>query len=152
MSKDKDKYTAAEYRLMLGESNKKEKKKHHTSHISKGWKTVGGQRFYSKSNYEYLFAKYLEYQKKKGEILDWRYEPKTFWFEGIKRGTNNYKPDFCVKKLDGTFEFYEVKGYLDSKSKTKLKRMKKYHPKVKLHYRGGEWFKENGAGLKLLPD
>jgi hypothetical protein len=27
-------------------------------------------------------------------------------------------------------EYREVKGYMDSKSRTKLKRMKKYHPAV----------------------
>ena len=33
---------------------------------------------------------------------------------------------------DDSEEFWEVKGYMDSKSKTKLKRMAKYYPDVKL--------------------
>ena len=106
---------------------------------------------YSKSNYERLFAKYLQFLKTKKHIKEWWYEPDLFYFEGIKRGVTNYTPDFKVENPDGSFEYFEIKGYMDAKSKTKIKRMAKYHPDVKLEVRDKDWFKENQAALKLLP-
>jgi hypothetical protein len=88
--------------------------------------------------------------KKHGKILEWEHEPHTFWFEGIKRGTNNYKPDFRVVFPTGNIEWYEVKGYMDSKSATKIKRMKKYHPSVVLNVIDGNWFKTNSIVLKKV--
>jgi hypothetical protein len=88
--------------------------------------------------------------KKHGKIVDWEHEPKTFYFDGIKRGTNNYKPDFKVIFPSGSEEWYEVKGYMDAKSKTKIKRMAKYHPDVKLNVVDGSWFKANSPVLKRV--
>jgi hypothetical protein len=65
------------------------------------------------------------------EIDGWEYEPKTFWFKEIKRGVRSYVPDFKVWK-DGEYWWEEVKGWMDSKSKTKLKRMAKYYPDEKI--------------------
>jgi len=42
------------------------------------------------------------------------------------------QPDFKIINFDDTFEYWEVKGYMDSKSKTKIKRMAKYYPDIKL--------------------
>jgi hypothetical protein len=93
------------------------------------WLEIGGKRFYARSQAEVQFAKILEYLKsEKVSILDWHYEPETFWFDGIRRGVTNYKPDFKVIYHDGTHHWFEVKGYLDTKSKTKLKRFMKYYP------------------------
>src|ERR1700751_1727687 len=69
--------------------------------------------------------------KKHHKILDWEHEPKTFWFEGIKRGCVSYKPDFRVIELNGSSIWYEVKGYYDTKSITKHKRFAKYFPEEK---------------------
>lgn len=44
----------------------------------------------------------------------------------------SYLPDFRVLEKDGTYTYYEVKGWMDSKSVTKIRRMKKYHPHVRL--------------------
>jgi hypothetical protein len=88
--------------------------------------------------------------KKHGHIIEWQHEPKTFWFEAIKRGTNNYKPDFMVIFPSGSEEWIEIKGYMDAKSATKIKRMAKYHPDVKLRVIGKEWFKQNGGKLKNI--
>ncbi len=114
------------------------------------WRTIGGQRKYFRSRWEANFARYLEYLKANNHIRFWRYEPKIFWFEGIKRGTNNYLPDFKVTKLDGTHYWVEVKGYMDAKSKTKIKRMKKYFPDEELIVRGKKWFGENASKIKIL--
>ena len=69
---------------------------------------------------------------KQGEIKDWEYEADVFIFDQIKFGTRSYRPDFKIWNNNGIFEYHEIKGYMDSKSKTKLKRMAKYYPQVKL--------------------
>ena len=77
-------------------------------------------------------------------------EKDLFWFEGIKRGVTSYLPDFKVLHLNGTYEYVETKGYMDSKSQTKIKRMAKYHPQVKLRVVDKEWFKNNLQSIKSL--
>ena len=116
----------------------------------KGWYEIDGKRMYLKSNWEKRYALYLDFMKKHKHIVDWQYEPDTFWFDGIKRGTNNYKPDFKVEFPSGNFEYYEVKGYMDSKSLTKIKRMAKYHPNIKLSVIDKAWFTNNGKILKKV--
>jgi hypothetical protein len=88
--------------------------------------------------------------KKHGHIIDYWYEPETFWFHAIKRGTTNYKPDFKVQFPSGNFEYYEIKGYETDKDRTKYKRMAKYHPKIKLNVVSKDWFKANTPILKRV--
>ena len=88
-------------------------------------KIVGGKRKdlesdYFRSKWEANYARYLNQME-----INWEYEPKTFWFEDIRSGTTSYTPDFYLVDSD---EWVEVKGRWDSKSKTKLRRFKKYHP------------------------
>lgn len=98
-----------------------------------GWATIGGKKCFFRSKWEYDYALYLELLKKHKQIKEWEYEPETFWFEAIKRGVRSYLPDFKITEKDGSIVFHEVKGFMDAKSKTKLTRMKKYHPDVKLY-------------------
>ena len=98
----------------------------------KGWYTSGDRKYYLKSSWELSYAQYLDSELANGKIVEWEYEPDTFWFERIKRGIRSYTPDFKVKHLNGEVEYHEVKGYLDSKSKTKLNRMRIYHPQVEM--------------------
>ena len=97
-----------------------------------GWFELGGKRYYYRSMWERNYARYLEFLKQRGDILEWTYEPKTFWFESIKRGVRSYLPDFFITNPDGTEEYHEVKGWMDAASKTKIKRMKKYYPEITL--------------------
>lgn len=97
-----------------------------------GWREIGGVRKYYRSRWEANYARYLQWLKEGRNIQDWKHEPKTFWFEGVKRGTCSYLPDFCVTELGGKEVYHEVKGWMDDRSKTKIKRMAKYHPEVKL--------------------
>jgi hypothetical protein len=103
-----------------------------------------GERYF-RSSYEANYARYLNWSK-----VPWEYETKTFWFEGIKRGSRSYTPDFWIIP---EAEFHEVKGWMDPKSATKLKRMKKYHPAVKVVIIGGDWFKsaERQKLCSLIP-
>lgn len=93
-----------------------------------GWREFGGKRNYYRSLWEANYARYLQWLKSKGEIIDWEHEPETFWFEQIRRGVRSYLPDFRVWENDGSVNLHEVKGWMDSRSRTTLKRMAKYHP------------------------
>lgn len=93
---------------------------------------IGGKKFFSRSRWEANYALWLESKKQMGAIKDWSHEPETFWFEKIKRGVRSYLPDFRVELHNGRIEYHEVKGYMDSKSLTKIRRMKIYHPEINL--------------------
>jgi hypothetical protein len=87
---------------------------------------------YVRSSWEANYARYLNWLVKYKEISRWEYESETFEFSQIKRGTRSYLPDFKVYNNDGTFEYHEVKGWMDDKSKIKLERMTKYYPHIKI--------------------
>jgi hypothetical protein len=114
------------------------------------WATIGGKKIFFRSTWEYYYCLFLEKLKLEKKILDYEHEPQGFWFEGIKRGVRSYLPDFRVQHLNGTYEFVETKGYMDSKSQTKMKRMAKYHPNIKLRLVDSEWFKKNLKDIKAL--
>ena len=115
-----------------------------------GWREIGGYRKYYRSKWEANYARYLQFLKDNKAIKDCKHEGKTFWFEGLKRGTMSYLPDFLVIKNDDSEEYHEVKGYMDSKSATKIKRMAKYHPTIKLRVVDKIWFKESTKYLKKI--
>jgi len=73
-----------------------------------------------RSNWEANCARWFNHKGK-----TWTYEPTVFSFleHGIKRGTVSYCPDFRVGTL-----WVEVKGYLDAKGKTAIRRFKKFYP------------------------
>lgn len=115
-----------------------------------GWRVVGGRRVYFRSKFEANYGRYLQFLKEVGQILDWEHEPKTFWFEGIKRGCVSYLPDFKVILDSKTHEWHEVKGYLDAKSKTKIKRFIKFFPEERLKVINYTWCRENAPKLKWV--
>lgn len=117
------------------------KKKSRTFNSKASWKEIGGKRNFYRSTWEVKVANYLEFLKKNNLIFDWEHEPHTFWFENIKRGVRSYKPDFKVTNFDTTHYWIEVKGYYDSKSKTKIKRFGKYYPNERLMVIDREFFK-----------
>lgn len=96
------------------------------------WRNIGGIDKFYRSRWEANYARYLQWLKFHNQIKDWKHEPKTFWFEGIKRGCASYLPDFWVLENDDSESYHEVKGWMDDRSKTKIKRMGIYHPSVKL--------------------
>jgi hypothetical protein len=121
--------------------------------------TTGGPRedlggLYVRSAWEANYARYLSWLKKMGRVLAWEYEPRTFVFARIKRGTRSYTPDFMVTLAGGRIEWHEVKGWLDQKSRTRLARMRRYYPNEKVVLIGADWFKSARAnGLhRLVPN
>ena len=119
----------------------------------KFWNTRSGRRVTSggfrsdigisvRSRWEANIARYLNYLKKQKKISRWMYEPRRFQFDDIKRGTRSYLPDFCVTFLDGTYEWWEVKGYWTSKAKTAVKRFRARYPEETLIILDGPKYKE----------
>ena len=72
-----------------------------------------------RSNWEANFARICNVYE-----IDFEFEPKIFTFP-VKRGTKGYTPDFYFEKTE---DWIELKGYLDDKSKIKIKRFKRYYP------------------------
>lgn len=87
---------------------------------------------YFRSVWEANWARYLNFLRTHQAIQSWRYEPRTFHFADIKRGTRFYTPDFEVVENDGQLIYDELKGYMDTTSATQLKRMAKYYPEVRI--------------------
>lgn len=106
------------------------------SHVGGKHGSLGGRRAdlgdqYFRSLWEANWARYLTFLCNLKAIHSWRYEPRTFEFP-VKRGTRFYTPDFEVVENDGEIAYEEVKGYMDSKSATQLKRMAQYYPNVRI--------------------
>jgi len=102
------------------------------SRAKNGWYNINGKKIFFRSMWEANYALYLDFLIKQKEIVKWEFEVDTFWFLKIKRGVRSYKPDFKVYTSKKDFEYHEVKGWMDSKSKTKIKRMKIYYPEIKI--------------------
>lgn len=95
---------------------------------ARGGKRADLGNVYYRSAWEANYARYLNFLVSKGSIKGWEFEPKTFVFEGVTRGVLSYTPDFLVTENDGSTIWHEVKGWMDAKSKAKLKRMAKFYP------------------------
>jgi predicted nuclease of restriction endonuclease-like RecB superfamily len=121
--------------------------KSRTFRANQSWHEVAGRRIFFRSGWEWKVAKYLQFLKEQALIKEWEHEPETFWFEEIRRGTRSYLPDFKITRSDGTHYWVEVKGYLDRKSRTKIKRFRKYYPQEELLIFDEEWFLKNASKL-----
>lgn len=89
-----------------------------------------------RSRWEANYARYLNMLIASGDIRGFEYEPKTFFFRDVKRGPFSYRPDFLVELADGSEVWHEVKGWMDSKSRSKLKRMARFYPDEKIEVIG----------------
>jgi hypothetical protein len=117
------------------------------------WREIGGRRNYYRSRWEANYARYLQWLKERGEIQSWEHEPQTFWFEHIKRGVRSYKPDFLVVENTGRRVWHEVKGWMDSRSKTTLARMGRYYPEEQVIVIDGKSYLQIAKVMApLLPD
>jgi hypothetical protein len=106
---------------------------------------------YFRSNWEANYARYLNLLIEKEKLFKWEYEADTFWFEKIKRGTRSYTPDFKIWETKDSSPYYvEVKGWMDAKSKTKLKRMQTYYPNTRIEIFGAAEYKELSKNKALI--
>jgi len=100
--------------------------------VKRGYYDINGKNMFFRSKWEANYALYLDFLVKQKQIQKWEYEKDTFVFEKIKFGTRSYKPDFKIYNDIRLIEYHEVKGYMTARSKTQLKRMKKYYPDIKV--------------------
>jgi hypothetical protein len=107
---------------------------------------------YFRSAWEANYARYLNWSKEQATIQTWEYEPQTFIFHGVTRGVLTYTPDFKVINSDGSYEWHEVKGYMDRVSKAKLKRMAKFYPDEKVIVIGPDEYKAIAKWKALFSD
>lgn len=98
----------------------------------KGGKRSDLNDLFVRSSWEANYARYLNWLISIGEIKKWEYEPDTFEFHKIKRGSKFYTPDFKITNNDNSIEYHEVKGWMNQESQTKLNRMQKYYPDIKV--------------------
>jgi len=145
---DEQKATSRKKALITKRNNGNDKNQRGSWKAS--WRKIGEKEKFYRSKWEANYARYLEYSLNKKWIKGWEHEPKTFWFEKIKRGTRSYLPDFQIFNNDGSYHWVEVKGWMDDRSKTKIKRFKKYFPNEKLIIIDGKWFKENNCKMKVI--
>lgn len=118
-----------------------------------GWREIGGQRLFARSAWEANYARYLQWLLLRKQITKWEHEPETFWFDSIRRGVRSYLPDFRVTETNGGIVFHEVKGWMDARSATKLKRMAKYHPQVRLILIDAKQYRSIKAAVAaMIPD
>lgn len=88
---------------------------------------------YVRSTWEANVARYLNLLKKENKIFKWEYESETFRFYGENNGTRSYTPDFKIWETEHSKHYFlEVKGYMDERSKDKLKMMDEYYPEEKI--------------------
>lgn len=119
----------------------------------RGWIEIGGKKIFMKSIWERNYARYLQWLKEHKQIKDWEYEPKVFLFEKIQFGNRTYKPDFKVTENNNSYHWDEVKGWMDDKSRVKLKRMAKYFPEEKVNIIDEGQYRALSKQLRrLVPD
>lgn len=132
------KHRPEEFRLhqsnsMIGKMPKNTMGEGKFMNIQRGWFDIGDRKMFFRSKWEANYALYLNFLVKQKQILKWEYEADVFIFDAIQFGTRSYRPDFKIFNINGSVHYDEVKGYMDTKSLTKIKRMKKYHPKIVLN-------------------
>lgn len=113
-----------------------------------GWRTINNIKYYFRSEWEYIYALYLEYFKNHNKIINWEHEVKRFVFD-----TNNiydsYLPDFKVISIKNDIEWHEVKGWMDQRSIDKLFKMDVYYPNEKIILIQADWFKKHKNKYKI---
>ncbi len=115
-----------------------------------GVSIIGKTAYHYRSSWEANYARYLQMLLEKGLIAKWEHEPEIFTFPKVKRGLKGYVPDFKVTFMDGRIERHEVKGFMDTKAKTKLKRFIENYPHLTLKVIDKKWFDEiKSRGIKI---
>ena len=95
--------------------------------------TADGRTIKFRSKLEAKWSRYLDLLVRCGEIKRYEYEPCYFEFLEVKFGIRRYMPDFRVIEKNGDVTWHELKGYLDPKSITKIRRFAKFYPDETLH-------------------
>lgn len=121
------------------------------SHIKPGKREDLPDGPYFRSAMERNWSRYLDWLKSQRHdpAVHWAYEPYTFYFPGIRRGTTNYTPDFFVweqRPIDTTYasdglpfvvhgcvlEVHELAGHVTDKHRVRIERMRRYYPWIRV--------------------
>lgn len=107
-------------------------RRQYTDNIRRITATIGGKTYCYRSEGEYMWGQYLQWLKQSGEIENWWYEPKVFYFKDITFGPVQYKLDYGIRPLGGYDMYYQEfkRGQLDGPAVTKLRRMAQQYPDV----------------------
>ena len=92
---------------------------------------IAGRQFHFRCKLEYRWAQHLEVMKQAGLIKDWFYEFHTFYF-GPLHLPPRYTPDFLVRNLDNSFEYFETKGMVEKRTLDALQAMFEERPAVRI--------------------
>lgn len=79
--------------------------------------------FTVRSSWENNFCLYLDHMK-----IEYLYEPRTFYFPE-RTGASSYVPDYRLN-YKGKEVWVEVKGRIDSKDRTKMRRLRDHYPEI----------------------
>lgn len=92
--------------------------------------TFNGIQYLFRSQFEYKWAKYLQFLQEHKHIWMWDYEVARFDFEGRKNKPRVYIPDFVIRPTVGgtTFFFHECKGRLTKPDISKFRCMSQHYP------------------------
>lgn len=93
---------------------------------------IGGKTCKFRSKGEHNLALYFQFLKEQEHIKDWAFEQTTFRFMDETRGAKQFLVDFDILNNDGTFEYYEYKGWLKGSDVTKFRRVAKYRPEAQI--------------------
>lgn len=156
-----EEYALIEQRRNAGNDRSKKPKPKNTKRIVaggytsnwQGWATVGDQKCYFRSLWEHNYACFLEWQCSEKRLLSWEHEPKRFSFKDkYLRPPYDYLPDFKVTYSTGVWEWHEVKGFLNGKSKSKIKRFEKHFPREgAITLIDKRWFSNTGNYSLVIP-
>lgn len=143
----KSKFNSFEHRQALSERMSKrmldnKAKSNNYSRTKKGYFVKEDLLIPMRSSWELNYAHYLNKLQNENKIEKWEYEPDVFRFPELMIGLKVYTPDFKVFYKNGSIIYHEVKGWMDIKSKIKLKLMKTYYPKIKIKIIGKEQYKK----------
>lgn len=110
---------------------------------------------YFRSQWEANYARHLNFRIAHKDmdadpIVSWEYEVRTFTFP-VSRGGMAYTPDFKVQFASGRHEWHEVKGWMDQRSRTVLRRMTKYYPGEVIRVIDKDWFRDARRWAALIP-
>lgn len=114
-----------------------------------GWRQIGDVLKYFRSRWEANYARYLQHLKEQNLIIDWKHEPKLFWFK-VKGKETSYLPDFKVILLSNEVQYREVKGWMDERSITKIQGFIANNPLIRLSVIQADWFKGNSKQMAQL--
>jgi len=118
------------------------------------WGTFDGKSIKFRSKAEYNWALYCQFRKEldpkdDGYLREWGYELQRIEFDGNDRAPRSYLPDFWITEAGGRVHIEEVKGFLDSPTRSKCRKWFNERPEP-IHLILVSFTKKNANGRRLV--